>query len=236
MDRDRLERYLEEGLSLEAIGLLENCDPSTVSYWVRKLGLKPNGQTKHAARGTVGKEVLHSLVDEGLTIAQIAARVDRSPAGARYWLAKYGLKTKSRRGAKPIVPRELVEEARSRGQRTLEAECPAHGPTVFVIQACGKVICRACRMARVSARRRKNKEELAQEAGGKCMRCGYDDFLGALQFHHLNPEEKRFGLAQNGSTMSLDALREEAKKCVLLCANCHAEVEHGGGELPLQFE
>jgi hypothetical protein len=25
----------------------------------------------------------------------------------------------------------------------------------------------------------------------------------------------------------MDALREEAKKCALLCANCHAEVEAG---------
>lgn len=236
MDRDRLERYLAEELSLEAIGLLENCDPSTVSYWVRKFGFKANGQNKHAAKGIVDEETLQVLVGEGLTIAQIAARIDRSPAGARYWLKKYGLKTTSRRGPKPIVPLNLVEEARQRGDRSLEADCPTHGATVFVIQGSGKVVCRKCRMARVSARRRKNKEELATEAGGKCMRCGYDTFLGALQFHHLDPSEKRFGLAQNGSTISLDALRHEAKKCVLLCANCHAEVEHGGGELPLQFE
>lgn len=236
MDRDRLERYLAEGLSLEAIGLLENCDPSTVGYWMRKFGLKPTGQAKHAARGTIDKETLSSLVDEGLTIAQIAARIDRSPAGARHWLKKYGLKTKSRRGPKPIVPRELVEEARRNGQRTLEAECPTHGSTTFVIQKCGKVICRKCRATRVVVRRRKNKEALAQEAGGKCLRCGYDTFIGALQFHHLDPKEKQFGLAQNGSTISLDALREEAKKCILLCANCHAEVEHGGGDLPLQSD
>ena len=28
-------------------------------------------------------------------------------------------------------------------------------------------------------------------------------------------------------TRSLERLREEAGKCVLLCANCHAEVESG---------
>ncbi len=235
MDRARLERYLAEGLSLTEIGILENCDPSTASYWMRKFDLTPNGQAKHAARGAIDKETLSALVDEGLTIAQIASRIDRSPAGTRHWLRKYGLRTKGRRGPKPIVPHDLVDEARRNGHRTVEAECPTHGLTTFVIQECGKVVCRKCRMARVSARRRRNKELLAEEAGGKCVRCGYDVFIGALQFHHLDPEEKRFGLAQNGSTMGLDALREEAKKCILLCANCHAEVEHGGGDLPLEF-
>ncbi len=79
-------------------------------------------------------------------------------------------------------------------------------------------------MQRVAERRRRNKGTLAEEAGGKCVRCGYDTFIGALQFHHLDRKEKSFGLAQNGSTMGLDALREEARKCILLCANCHAEV------------
>lgn len=236
MDRTRLERYLAEGLSQEAIGLIENCDPSTVGYWMRKFELTPNGQAKHAARGAIEKEALRSLVDEGLTIAQISVLIDRSSAGTRYWLKKYGLRTKGRRGPKPIVPLDLVEKARRGGHQTLEAECPTHGLTIFVIQGCGKVVCRKCRATRVAVRRRQNKEALAQEAGGKCVRCGYDTFIGALQFHHLDPDEKQFGLAQNGSTMSLDALRDEAKKCILLCANCHAEVEHGGGDLPLQFD
>ena len=91
-------------------------------------------------------------------------------------------------------------------------------------------------MQRVSERRRKNKWVLAEEAGGRCTRCGYDTFIGALQFHHLDRAEKSFGLAQNGSTMGLDALREETKKCILLCANCHSEVEHGGGDLPLESD
>lgn len=30
-----------------------------------------------------------------------------------------------------------------------------------------------------------------------------------------------------GLTKSLESLREEARKCVLLCANCHSEVEWG---------
>lgn len=234
MDRERLERYLVEGLSLERMGILENRDPSTVSYWLDKFGLIPNGREKHAAKGTVDRDVLVGLVNEGATIAEIAERIARSPGATRHWLEKYGLKTKGRRGPRPMVPREQVDAAIEAGFRTLEGECRTHGESIFVIEPGGRVRCRRCRMERVSNRRRKNKWTLAEEAGGKCVRCGYDTFIGALQFHHRDREEKKFGLAQNGSTMGIDALREEARKCVLLCANCHAEVEHGGGDLSVK--
>ena len=51
--------------------------------------------------------------------------------------------------------------------------------------------------------------------------------MGALQFHHRDGNGKAFGLAEGGLTRSLEALRGEAAKCVLLCANCHSEVEAG---------
>ena len=65
------------------------------------------------------------------------------------------------------------------------------------------------------------------EAGGACELCGYARCLGALEFHHLDRSAKRFALAGRGITRSMAEAREEAKKCALLCANCHAEVETG---------
>ena len=83
-------------------------------------------------------------------------------------------------------------------------------------------------MERVAAYRRRVKEILVEEAGGRCRVCGYDIYVGALHFHHLDPSTKRFaGQPCAGLTGSLQAMREEARKCVLLCANCHAEVEAG---------
>lgn len=46
---------------------------------------------------------------------------------------------------------------------------------------------------------------------------------------------KEFGLSSQGFTRSLERLRKEAKKCVLLCATCHAEVEGGARALSLEF-
>jgi len=80
-------------------------------------------------------------------------------------------------------------------------------------------------------RRRKVKAILIAEAGGRCRLCGYDGHPAALQFHHLDANGKRFSLSQQGVSRSLERARAEARKCVLLCANCHAEVEAGAREL-----
>ena len=71
------------------------------------------------------------------------------------------------------------------------------------------------------------KEILVAEAGGQCALCGYSRCLAALEFHHVDPSTKRFAVAREGITRSIAKAREEARKCVLLCGNCHAEVEAG---------
>jgi hypothetical protein len=76
------------------------------------------------------------------------------------------------------------------------------------------------------------KPHLVEEAGGRCCICGYDRYVGALEFHHLDPGQKRHDVSKYGVTLSLAAARDEASKCVLLCSNCHAEVERGVSTLP----
>jgi hypothetical protein len=78
------------------------------------------------------------------------------------------------------------------------------------------------------------KLQLIEEAGGRCVLCGYDRCAGALQFHHVDPAEKAFGISGQGVPRALDRARAEATKCVLLCANCHAEVERGFADLPVR--
>lgn len=78
-----------------------------------------------------------------------------------------------------------------------------------------------------SNRRRRVKQQLVAEAGGACVLCGYSRYAGALQFHHVDPANKSFSLGLSGLTRSIEAMRAEAAKCVLLCGNCHAEVEGG---------
>jgi hypothetical protein len=40
-----------------------------------------------------------------------------------------------------------------------------------------------------------------------------------------------FALSHHALTRSLAKAREEARKCMLVCANCHAEIEAGYLEL-----
>ncbi len=102
-----------------------------------------------------------------------------------------------------------------------------HGRAPFVLEGRGYYRCCKCRSAAVANQRRKIKRKLVAEAGGACALCGYSNCLAALQFHHLDRSSKAFPLSLRGVTKSLQRIREEADKCVLLCANCHAEVEAG---------
>jgi transposase-like protein len=233
MDRDQLRRWLDDGLSLKQIGAIVGRDPSTVGYWVRKHGLVANGRGKYAPRGGVRREELESLVAEGRTFKDMANALDRSISTIRYWLAKHRLGGSSAPpGRRPLVSKTKVDAALQAGSRTLLSSCVKHGSTVFVIENSGRVRCRKCRMERVTEWRRRTKRRLVEEAGGCCRLCGYDRCMAALQFHHRNPSEKSFPMSLQGVPRRLEVLRREAVKCVLLCANCHAEVEVGLATLP----
>ncbi len=124
---------------------------------------------------------------------------------------------------------------RDGGEREVDVECRRHGMTRHVsIASERRLRCTKCRAEAVARRRRKVKEILIEEAGGCCVLCGYSKHPAALQFHHLDPAEKSFGLGVRGITRSIERLRAEAAKCSLLCANCHAEVEVGAAELPVK--
>ncbi len=216
-----LKGWIETGLSLSEIGALSDRDPSTVGYWVKKHGLVANGQAKYAPRGGLSEAKLRPLVEAGLTLREIAETLDRSQHTVRYWVARHEL-------SHPVsVRRNQVEEAIKDGRRTLLRDCKRHGRTVFVIENSGRTRCRRCRIERVAQWRRRTKARLIAEAGGRCRLCGYGRCQAALQFHHLDPGQKSFALSLRGVTRSIADLRAEASKCVLLCANCHAEVEVG---------
>ena len=223
MDKDVLAAWLEEGRSFEWIGRQTGKHPSTVAYWARKYGLRSTNQRKHAARGPLDAATLRLLVERDLTVNEIAREVERSPTTVRHWLSYHGLATTraARRG------RRIVEDAEE-----LVALCHEHGPVRHVRQASGRLRCAQCNSEAVTRRRRRVKELLVAEAGGACVICGYDRWPGALHFHHVDPTTKRFHLGLKGLTRAIDNVREEAKKCVLLCANCHAEVEGGVAAVP----
>ena len=102
-------------------------------------------------------------------------------------------------------------------------ECPYHGLTEYVKRKDGRFRCKKCALEAVSNKRRRNKIALVEYKGGKCEICGYDKCIEALSFHHLDPNQKDFGVS-NGDIKSLETLKREADKCILVCNNCHAEL------------
>jgi transposase len=224
MDRAVLEKMLGEGLSLAEIGRRVGRHEATVGYWLRRHGLAAVGRHKHAAKGAPARAELAEFVDAGLSIAQIAERLGCSKGTTRHWLRRYALRTQAARGRG-----RALESKRAKDVGLTEAKmfCALHGETLFVLDRRGYYRCRRCRSASVSRRRRRLKITLVAEAGGCCRLCGYSRCVAALEFHHLQPDDKAFSLSEEGITRSIARARAEARKCVLLCSNCHAEVEAG---------
>lgn len=69
------------------------------------------------------------------------------------------------------------------------------------------------------------KNEYVQAMGGKCARCGYNEFLSGLDFHHIQNKEQPVAAlitnARSGNAKWLSLLEYELTKCILLCRNCH---------------
>ena len=223
MRRADLEAFLQEGLSLGQIGERVGRHPSTVSYWMKKHGLTPLHHDKCCPKGGLSHDELASLVDQGLSIREIADRLSLSYSTVRYWLAAHGLATEAA---------QRLQIPRAERPELVERECRHHGRTTFLLTKAKHYRCRQCQREGVIRKRRRLKLALIEEAGGRCQICGFDGWPAALLFHHLDPDTKTFHISNGGRTLSLDRLRAEAKKCALLCANCHAGVEAGVIELP----
>lgn len=84
-----------------------------------------------------------------------------------------------------------------------------------------------CADCRNNARRRALKTRAIMYMGGGCWHCGYNRTARALHFHHVQGE-KDFVIA---STQNWERVLVELSKCVLVCANCHAEIHDGRLEI-----
>ncbi len=73
-------------------------------------------------------------------------------------------------------------------------------------------------------RRSENKEKAANLLGGKCSLCGYDKCLDAMDFHHINGDEKDVAIGEILDLKWGKKIERELKKCELLCCRCHREL------------
>lgn len=157
------------------------------------------------------------LVSQKLSSRQIAEKLKCSQTNIRYWLKKFNLKTYSR-----IPSINLIEKTCPK--------CKENKPTSeFHKKRNGKgfsCYCKICVRNQTLTRQRKIKQKCIDYKGGKCQCCEYDSYIGALEFHHLEKNQKEYTIGQNKGR-SFDNLKKELDKCLLVCSNCHREI-HGG--------
>lgn len=95
----------------------------------------------------------------------------------------------------------------------------------FYIKKNGKpcCYCKQCNNIITTNRQKDIKRKCIEYKGNRCQLCGYDKYIEVLSFHHIDPDKKDFTIA-NRKCLSMDNLKPELDKCLLVCSNCHIEI------------
>ena len=74
--------------------------------------------------------------------------------------------------------------------------------------------------------KKKKKEQINQyKMTVGCAHCGYKDNPDILHFHHLDPSTKIANVSRMvGKNHSMEKIKQEMDKCILLCITCHHKV------------
>jgi len=80
---------------------------------------------------------------------------------------------------------------------------------------------------RIVKLRRATKLRAIMSLGGACGACGLAFAPAAMEFHHPDPSKKEFAISVDGIHRKWEKVQKELESCVMLCANCHAEVHAG---------
>lgn len=89
----------------------------------------------------------------------------------------------------------------------------------------GSSYCKKCNIKTTIERFRESKDKVVAYLGGKCIKCGYNKSVVALDVHHLDPS-KKFLEYKGIKGRKFENIKKELDGCVLLCANCHREEHH----------
>ena len=158
-------------------------------------------------------EELFDCVEKGYTTRKISEVFNISQSTTMYWLSKHKLKTKKNETNKRVCPMCKVEKDKS--EFYAKNGKPGNSP-----------YCKECSGKQATERTHKLKQDCVDYKGGKCERCGYDKYVGALDFHHIDPTKKDFSISTLRTYKFNDRIKEELDKCILVCRNCHAEIHY----------
>ena len=160
-------------------------------------------------------ELSRLYVDLKWSQRKIATHFSVSQTSVRYYLKKFSIKRK-----KPAPIRGIDRTC----TKCLVFKTKDHFYSNE--NGLGGSWCKLCLSKSVVERQNRNKQSAVDYKGGSCKSCGFSAYLGALEFHHLDPTEKDFEISRFSSRFD-ERLKIELNKCVLLCSNCHRMVHAG---------
>lgn len=164
---------------------------------------------------SMDKDLLKELVEDGLTQNEISLKVNKSITSVRYWLNKFSFKTKF------VENNSKSSSIKKCNRCTLKKDI-----SEFYERSNGgyTAYCKPCTIKQSLERQRKFKKDCIEYKGGCCVKCGYNKCDAALEFHHLDPTQKDYTIANVRMTNFNDSVKSELDKCILVCANCHREI------------
>lgn len=216
--QDQYKQLISKGYTSKQIGEAMGKSSSSVKRDLIKLGLK----TIHwKAPNPIDIEKLKDGISRNLSSFKIAKELGCSQTNVVYYLKKYKLKT---------YPRWTILRKNAEDGYKICPKCKVKKELIksnFYIDKRGKIHswCKICNNTIAYQKQCARKKYAVDYKGGKCIVCGYDKYLGALDFHHVDPTKKEFNISKL-DTYSLAILNVELDKCILVCKNCHAEI-HG---------
>jgi len=72
----------------------------------------------------------------------------------------------------------------------------------------------------------KNKKFVEKVKGKGCCKCDETEKC-TLDFHHIKGSDKKFDIASGIQSNGLEAIKNEIRKCILVCSNCHRKIHAG---------
>lgn len=167
------------------------------------------------------KNELEKCIANDMSTYQIAAKHNISQLKVRYWLKKHNIQTKFQ-----ICRHKDIKE----NKICLKCNILKPNTDFYKKSENGRhtnSYCKECVKTGVTILKKNFKQECINYKGGKCIICEYNKCNSALEFHHINPEEKDFHISDTTAHKLNNKIKLELDKCILVCANCHREIHSG---------
>lgn len=174
------------------------------------------------------EEEFKNDVLSGLTVKELQEKYNISRTTVYAWKKKWGLTGKSPNSQQRILDRSLETGTKVCSSCLQEKPLTEYYSNGYQPNGNQKFKgkCKPCENTSRDEYRVNIIKEVLKELNKPyaCWRCGYNKNSAALCFHHIDPMKKDIELSQMSKTTKA-GVKEEIRKCELLCHNCHME-EH----------